>query len=354
MRSMRLVSEGRPLELSSYEIPKIEGKAALVKVDFAGVCHTDLHFIEGFYNLGNSKRLPTGLKLPITLGHEISGIVEELSFSESPPKFRKGDQVIVYPWIGCGYCRKCLDGSENLCEGKSKFLGVFMDGGYSDYVVVPDSRYLLNVEGIDPKEAASLACSGLTALSSVRKSGLGSEELLLIIGAGGLGTIATQIAKKIVGAQVAVLDVDETKLELASSLGADYVFNSSNIEEKELAKKLRAVSEEGRGVDAVIDFVGISSTTSIGFRALSKGGRLVLVGLAGGSAEFPLALFPLRGVQVVGNFTGTLDELNELVELTRRGLINPVVSGVYPLEEANAALGKLKQGEVKGRVMLKP
>ena len=349
---MKLVAEGQPLELAtSLKTPLIEDGEALVKVDYAGVCHTDLHFIEGSYNLGNGRKLATGLQLPVTLGHEIAGKVDEISTSA---KVRKGDRVVVYPWIGCGSCRKCLNGMENLCEGRPKFLGVFMDGGYSDYVVVPNVRYLVSAEGIDPKQTAPLACSGLTAYSSVVKCDLKPEDLLLIIGAGGLGSMATQIAKKVTHARVAVIDVDDVKLELAQDLGADYVFNSIKLEERELAKELRGISSVGRGVDGVIDFVGTPSTSSIGFRVLGKDSRLVLVGLAGGLAEFPLPLFALRGVQVIGNFTGTLSDLVELVELAKKGLIIPVVSGVYPLEDANLALDKLRHGEVKGRVMLEP
>ncbi len=349
---MKLVAEGQPLELTtSLKTPLIEDGEALVKVDYAGVCHTDLHFIEGSYNLGNGRKLATGLQLPVTLGHEIAGKVDDISPSA---KVRKGDRVVVYPWIGCGSCRKCLNGMENLCEGRPKFLGVFMDGGYSDYIVVPNARYLVSAEGIDPKQTAPLACSGLTAYSSVVKCDLKPEDLLLIIGAGGLGTMATQIAKKVTRARVAVIDVDEVKLELALELGADSVFNSTKLEERELAKELRAIGSVGRGVDGVIDFVGTPSTSSIGFRVLGKDSRLVLVGLAGGLAEFPLPLFALRGVQVIGNFTGTLNDLVELVELAKKGLITPVVSGVYPLEDANLALDKLRHGEVKGRVMLEP
>lgn len=351
LESMRLVSEGKPLELSTSKgLPKPGKGGALVKIDYSGVCHTDLHLIEGSYNLGNGKKIPTGLHLPVTLGHEISGTVEEIS---PEVRMKKGDRVVAYPWIGCGSCRKCLSGLENLCEGKPRFLGVFLDGGYSDYVLVPDARYLVSAEGIDPKQAAPLACSGLTALSSVRKCNLGQDDTLLIIGAGGLGTIAIQIAKKITSAHVAVADIDDSKLDLAKKIGADFVFKISNMQEKEAASQLKAITPNGRGVDAVIDFVGIPSTSSLGFRVIGKSGTLVVVGLAGGTIELPLALFPLRGVQVLGNFTGTLKDLVELVDIVKKGLVSPVVSGVYPLEDANVALEKLKHGEVSGRILLK-
>jgi alcohol dehydrogenase, propanol-preferring len=358
MKSMRLVSEGQPLQLSTLELPKVEAGSVLVKVELAGVCHTDLHLIEGSYDLGEGRKLPTGIHLPVTLGHEICGTVEEVASdvrqaSSSTTEITRGDRVVIYPWIGCGACRKCQMGLENLCEGSLKFIGVFLDGGYSDYVLIPNVRYLVRVEGINPKQAAPLACSGLTAFSSVKKCDLNSGDLLLIIGAGGVGTSAIQIAKKITGALVAVLDLDESKLDLATKLGADYVYNSSKLQEREIVAKLKEINS-GRGPNAVIDFVGLPQTSSFGFRVLGREGKLIVVGLAGGMIQFPLPLFPLRGAQIIGNFTGTLKDLTELVEIAKKGIVSPVVSGEYSLEDANLALDKLRKGEVKGRVILRP
>jgi alcohol dehydrogenase, propanol-preferring len=358
MKSMRLVSEGQALQLStSMDLPSLDPGSVLVKVDTAGVCHSDLHLIEGSYDLGNGKKLATGIRLPITLGHEIAGTVQEISShdgeSQSVSKATKGDRVVVYPWIGCGSCRKCRVGLENLCEGKSRFLGIYLDGGYSDHVLVPDARYLVRAGGIDPRQLAPLACSGITAFSSIKKCELRPDDLLVVIGAGGLGTIAVQIAKKITSAKVAVLDVDEEKLELASKLGADSAYNSSKLQEREIISKLKDINS-GRAADAVIDFVGIPQTSSIGFRALGRAGKLIIFGLAGGVIQLPLPLFPLRGAQIVGNFTGTLQDLLELVEIVKQGMVSPVVSAEYPLEDANTALEKLSKGEVKGRVILRP
>jgi len=356
MRSMKLVAEGQPLQLFTADPPKPKNKEVLIKVEIAGVCHTDLHLIAGSYDMGEGRKIPTGIRLPITLGHEISGIVEEVAETDqaSPPTVQEGDRVVVYPWIGCGSCRRCLSGMDNLCEGIPRFLGIFKDGGYADHVLVPDSRYLVSAASIeDPAQSAPLACSGLTALTSVKKCGLKSDELLLVIGAGGLGLTAIQIAKKLTGARIVVLDIDDSKLESASKAGADHVINSAKVSEKDVVSQVRAANS-GRGVDAVIDFVGIPSTSSLGFRLLGREGKLVLVGLVGGSVPFPLPLFPLRGAQVIGNFTGTIRDLVELVELVKRGVISPVVSGVYPLEEADAALQKLRRGEAKGRLVLRP
>jgi alcohol dehydrogenase, propanol-preferring len=355
-RAMRLVAGGQPLEGMSVETPSPIPGSALIKVKATGVCHTDIHLVSGGYDLGEGKRLPAiggGTLLPLTPGHEIAGEVESLGSGTDSSGFYEGDQVVVYPWIGCGACRKCRSGRENLCEGSPRFLGFQKDGGYAEYVLVPQARYLQHAEGMDLPRAATLACSGLTALSAIKKCSLGRDNLLLIIGAGGLGLMAAQIAKKTTEARVAVADIDESKLQLASSLGADWTFNTRNTDSKVLLSKIRGLNQ-GRGADAVVDFVGIPSTTSLGLRLLGHEGRLILVGLLGGAAQLPLPILPLYGAQIIGNFTGTLTELAELIEMAKNGVVTPVVTGSYRLEEANEVLTKLERGEITGRAVLVP
>jgi len=356
MRSMRLVADGQDLKAMEVEIPRTVPRSVLVKVSATGVCHTDIHLISGAYDMGEGRKVSTtdaGKRLPLTPGHEIAGTVEKLGSDEGPVGVREGDQVLVYPWIGCGVCRKCLAGKENVCEGAPAFLGFMRDGGYAEYVLVPDARYLVRTKGMDPSQSATLACSGLTAFTTIRKCGLRSGELLLVIGAGGLGTAAIQIAKKTTEAKVAVADLDDSKLELAAKLGADYTFNTSRMDQAGLTSSVRSINQ-GRGADAVADFVGTPATTSSGFRLLGREGRLVLVGLVGGAVSLSLPQFPLRSAQIVGNFTGTLAEMGEIVELARRGTLVPVVTEGYRLEDANEVLAKLGRGELVGRAVLKP
>jgi alcohol dehydrogenase, propanol-preferring len=356
MKAIKLVAEGQPLKEFSVEIPTVSPGTALVKVSAAGVCHTDIHLISGGYDLGEGRRLSTtagGTVLPLTPGHEIAGRVERLGSNATSSGFKEGDPVVVYPWIGCGTCRKCVSGRENLCEGAQQFLGFMRDGGYAEYVLVPDVRYLVRAERINSAPAATLACAGLTALSSIRKCALRSNDFLFVIGAGGVGTAAVQIAKHATGARVAVADVEDSKLELAAKLGADHVFNTGKADGKEVVSRVKAVND-GRGVDAVVDFVGTPRTASLGFRLLGHEGRLVLVGLGGGGMQLPLPMLPLLGAEVRGNFTGTPADLAEVVDLARRGVITPVVSHSYPLQEANEVLGRLERGEISGRVTLEP
>jgi alcohol dehydrogenase, propanol-preferring len=356
MKSMRLIAEGKPLVLTSVEIPSLTPRSAIVKVAAGGVCHTDIHLVSGAYDLGEGRKLSStggGSLLPLTPGHEIAGRVEDVGGEAMSSGFKKGDEVIVYPWIGCGRCRKCKSGKENLCEGAPAFLGFGRDGGYAEYVLVPDTRYLVRSDGMDLPQAATLACSGLTAFSAVRKAALGSEDLLVVIGAGGLGSAAIQIAKKTTGARVAVADVDGSKLELASKLGADLTINTANVEAKAVLSTIRNMNH-GRGADAVVDFVGKPSTLSLGLRLLGHDGRLILVGLVGGVGFLPLPILPLYGLQIIGNFTGTLAELIELEGLAKKGIMSPVVTGSFKLEEANEVLAMLERGEISGRAVLVP
>ena len=353
---MRLITEGRPLVETDLELPELGPRSVLVRVSRAGVCHSDLHLIAGSYDLGEGRTLSAtggGNYLPLTPGHEIAGTVDRFGPGVDPTGLRPGDSVVVYPWIGCGRCRRCAMGQENLCEGTQCFLGYMQDGGYAEYILVPDARYLVKADGLDPAAAATLACSGLTAFSSVRRCRLRPDDLLLILGAGGLGTAAVQIAKGTTGARVAVADIDARKLDLATKLGADLVLNSSGGDEKDLLRRVREF-HDGRGADAVIDFVGTPRTASLGFRLLGRGGRLLLVGLVGGRVSFSLPLFPLLGSQVIGHFTGSRNELIEVVSLAKRGKVAPLLGGEYPLRDANEVLRRLAAGEVQGRAVLRP
>jgi propanol-preferring alcohol dehydrogenase len=356
MKAMRLVAEGHSLGEQEVTLPAPGPRAAVVKVSAAGVCHSDIHLISGAYDLGGGRKLSTtggGSVLPLTPGHEVAGRIESLGADALSSGCAVGDPVVVYPWIGCGACRECASGKENLCEGNQGFLGFMRDGGYAEYVLVPDARYLVRSTGVEAPQAATLACAGITALNSVERCRLRPDDLLVVIGAGGVGSTAIQIAKRVAHARVAAVDLDDSKLNRASQLGADYTFNTSKIEAKELLSQTRAL-HHGRGADAVVDFVGIPRTSSLGFRLLAREGRLVEVGLAGGEMTLPLPLVPLLAAEILGSFTGTLAQLVDVVRLARERVIDPVVSRSYRLEEANEVLAKLEHGEIEGRATLRP
>lgn len=356
MKAMRLVEEGQALQMQSVELPATSPGSAVIRVGAAGVCHTDLHLISGAYDLGGGRKLSTtggGMVLPLTPGHEVAGRIESLGVGSESSDLSEGDPVVVYPWIGCGQCRKCTAGRENLCEGAQRFLGFMRDGGYAESVFVPDLRYLVKADGLPAPLAAPLACAGVTALNSIQRCRLQPGEFAFIVGAGGVGSIAIQIVKKTTRATVAVADVDDSKLEEASKLGADHLFNTAKIEPKELVSQVKRLNG-GRGADGVVDYVGNPATVSLGLRLLGHEGRLVLVGLVGGETVLPLPVLPILGAEVLGNFTGTLTQLTEMVRLAKSGAVVPVVSQSFPLEEANGVLARLERGEIQGRAVLIP
>ena len=198
MQSYRITRFGQPLEAANEPDPSPKGSEVLLRVTGCGVCHSDLHLWEGFFDLGGGKKLPVGSgegALPLTLGHEIAG--EVIALGPEASGVALGDKRVVFPWIGCGACAYCQRGEEHLC-GKSRALGVARPGGYSDRILVPHARYLLDYTGMPTELACTFACSGLTAYSALKKIGrLSESEPLLIVGAGGVGLAGVRLAKAV-------------------------------------------------------------------------------------------------------------------------------------------------------------
>ena len=350
MRSARILEPNEPLSISESETPKPEGDQVLVKVNSVGVCHSDLHLLEGGYDLGDGQFMKVtdrGVKYPVTPGHEIVGTVEDIGNNVS--SVEKGDQVLVFPWIGCGECPACKVKNENLCD-TPKSMGVFQDGGYSDYALIPSFKYLAKLDGVDPDAATSLACSGLTAFTAIKKANQNTPEFLVIIGAGGLGLMGVQIAKAITDAKIICVDLDDQKLNTAKEMGADYIINSKD---SETSQKIMSICND-KGADSVVDFVNAPPTVKLDFAVLRKRGNLVLVGLFGGSIELSLVTIPLKSLTIQGAYTGNYDDMVELLALARKGIINPVISKRYTLDDANTALGDLKARKIIGRAVINP
>ena len=350
MKSARILEPNEPLSISESETPKPEGDQVLVKVNSVGVCQSDLHLLEGGYDLGDGQFMKVtdrGVKYPVTPGHEIVGTVEDIGNNVS--SIEKGDQVLVFPWIGCGECPACKVKNENLCD-TPKSMGVFQDGGYSDYALIPSFKYLAKLDGVDPDAATSLACSGLTAFTAIKKANQNSPEFLVIIGAGGLGLMGVQIAKAITNAKIICVDLDDQKLNTAKEMGADYIINSKD---SETSQKIMSICND-KGADSVVDFVNAPPTVKLDFAVLRKRGNLVLVGLFGGSIELSLVTIPLKSLTIQGAYTGNYDDMVELLALARKGIINPVISKRYTLDDANTALGDLKARKIIGRAVINP
>ena len=349
MKSAQIIEPNKPLEINETELPKPNGNQVIVKVRSTGVCHSDLHLWEGGYDTGDGfmKVTDRGVKFPVTPGHEVVGSVEEIG--DSVQGMNIGDLVLVYPWIGCGECPTCEKGDTNLCESP-KSLGVFQDGGYAEYVLVPDAKFLAKIDNLDPDAAASLACSGLTAFTAVKKALTNSPENILIVGAGGLGLMGVQIANALTKANIICADLDDEKLESAKKLGATHIINTK---ESDAVKKIMSICNE-KGVDSIIDFVNAPPTVKMDLSLIRKRGNIILVGLFGGSVELSLVSIPLKAITIQGAYTGNYNDMLELIKLAQRGVINPIVSKHYKLDDANTALDDLKNRKIIGRAVINP
>ncbi len=192
MKAARIIKTNEPLEIKEVNIPKPKSDQVLVKVESAGVCHSDLHLWEGGYAGPQGvfmKVEDRGVKFPLTPGHEVAGTIDEIG--ESVTGFSKGDKVLVYPWIGEGTCPACRIGEENICDSP-RSLGIYQDGGYSEMVLVPSHKYLVKLHGLDLNSSASLACSGLTAYTAVKRAESHPGQTVIVVGAGGLGLMAVR------------------------------------------------------------------------------------------------------------------------------------------------------------------
>jgi len=350
MKSAQIIKIKEKLSIVDLPDPKPRDTQVLVRIEASGVCHSDIHLWEGGYQGAAGTFLKVedrGVKFPITPGHEISGKIEAIG--ESVSGFSVGDRVVVYPWIGEGSCPACRVAQENLCD-TPKTIGIYRDGGYSELVLVPNFRYLVKIDNMDVNSSASLACSGLTAFNAVKKAAVGPGESIVIIGAGGLGLMSVQIARAITNATIVVVDVDDKRLAEAKKLGAHEVVNSSKVDPVEDIKRLT----NSLGTEAVIDFVNNNRTAPISINMLRKRGKLVMVGLFGGALELSLPVIPLRGFTITGAYTGSFNDLVELVNLAKTGKIKSVVNRTYKLDDANQALDDLRAGKIVGRAVLNP
>jgi D-arabinose 1-dehydrogenase-like Zn-dependent alcohol dehydrogenase len=355
MKSFQVADFNAPLKEVDQPTPQPAGTQVLIKVKAAGVCHSDLHIWEGGYDLGHGRKplslKDRGVSLPRTMGHETVG--EVLAFgpdakADYKGDLKVGDVALVYPWLGCGKCAVCLAGEENMCL-KPYSLGVHCDGGYADHMTVPHPKYLLNLKGLDPVTAAPYACSGVTTYSALKKVEKDFDSPIVIFGAGGLGLMALSLLKAMGGKGAIVVDIDARKRDAAEKAGALATVDGAAPDALE-----QLAAKAGGPIKAVIDLVGNAATTQLGFDCLTKGGKLVIVGLFGGGATWALPLIPIKAITIQGSYVGNLRETQELLDLVRARKIPPIPVTPMPLAQANQALTDLKNGKLVGRAVLTP
>ena len=343
MRALRMVACGQDPELMEVPDPTPGPGEVVVKVGAAGACHSDLHVL---YELDVS----AVWELPMTLGHETAGWVHAVG--QGVTEVSEGDAVAVYGAWGCGFCAHCAIGVENYCERPSLVGGggLGANGGMADYLLVPHQRHLVRLpDGLDPVTAAPLTDAGLTPYHAIRRSWpkLTPDATAVLIGVGGLGHVAIQIARATTAAQVIAVDLKPEALELALKVGAHHALAS----DESATQAIRDLTG-GRGADVVIDFVGATSTLELARGVARSMGDVTIVGIAGG--EIPVSFFsqPYE-VSIATTYWGSRPELTELLALAASGQISAERS-IYSLEHGARAYRDLRDGLVTGRAVVVP
>jgi len=349
MRSFQITQYAEPLQAIERNPPTPEAEEILLRITASGVCHSDVHIWEGFFDLGGGRKadITRGRELPFTMGHEIVGVVEAVG--DKVTGVAVGDARVAYPWIGCGDCPICARGDEHICP-KPRQLGVHVDGGYATHVLVPHARYLFDYGDVATELACTYACSGITAYGALNKvKELACGDHLLIVGAGGVGFAGLMIAQAMLETEITVADIDDAKLAAAKAAGADHVINPG----AEGARK-QVMALTGGGAAAVVDFVGSGPSAQFGMSCLAANATMVVVGLFGGSFDISVAMLPLKNISLRGSITGSLREMAELMEMVKSGKVKPLPVTSRALDQAQASIDDLRQGNVVGRVVLVP
>ena len=342
---------GGRLEATEDTLAPPQGHAVTLRVTHCGICHSDLHIQAGGFDMGGGKLSSlerAGTRLPVTMGHEIVGEVVEIG-----PDVRGvalGEQVIVYPWLGCGECAICQRGDEHLCVKATRNMGIQLPGGYADIARVPHERYLVPVGTLDPARAATFACAGITAMGAIRKlAPMVADDWVAVIGCGGVGMTAVALLSATSAARIVAIDPDPAKREAALRHGASAAFDPKEAEaQKTIARAC------GGNIAGAVDFVGAESSSALAVGLVRRAGQVVIVGLFGGEFRMALPMFPLRSLSITGSYVAGLYELRELVALAQQVKLPEIPLDLRPLASVNQALDDLANGRVVGRVVLQP
>ena len=343
MKVVRVVGYHQNLKLEEAPEPKITSPLdVIVKIGAAGVCRTDLHILEGQWEE------KSGVKLPYTIGHENAGWIHALG--DAVTGLSVGDKVILHPLVTCGLCRACRFGDDVHCENSS-FPGINVDGGYAEYMKTTARSVIKLDHSLEPADVAALADAGLTAYHAVAKAArvLRPGNIVVIIGAGGLGHIGVQVMKAISGATIVVVDRNPAALELAKKLGADHIVQAGD--DDSFVEEVRTLTKD-KGAEVVIDFVAEGGSTSTGVRMLRQAGNYYVVGY-GENLNVPTIDIISSEINFIGNLVGSYNDLAELMVLAAQGKV-VLHTTKYKLDDFQKAIDDLSAGKVRGRAILVP
>ncbi|TFB53691.1 NAD(P)-dependent alcohol dehydrogenase [Cryobacterium tagatosivorans] len=341
MRAVQVVGYHEDLQMTEAPIPEVTGPwDVLVKIGGAGVCRTDLHILEGQWAEKSQ------VQLPYTIGHENAGWVHAIGSAVTNVK--EGDKVILHPLVTCGLCRACRSGDDVHCE-ESKFPGIDSNGGYAEYLCTSARSVVKIDDSLEPADVAALADAGLTAYHAAAKAAkrLTSRDTCVVVGAGGLGHIGIQVLKALTPARIIVVDRNQAALDLAKSIGADAGVISDGTQVTHVLELT-----EGRGAEALIDFVGEGGATADGVAMLRRAGDYYVVGY-GENINVPTIDIVSAEINIIGNLVGSYNDLQDLMALAARGAVK-LHTQKYALSDFQQAISDLDAGKVRGRAILVP
>ena len=332
MKAVVVNPEGTNVQLvENKEMRPLETGEALVDIEYCGVCHTDLHVAHGDFG-----------KVPgRVLGHEGIGIVKEIA--PDVKSLKVGDRVSV-AWFfeGCGACEYCTTGRETLCR-TVKNAGYSVDGGMAEQCIVTTDYAVKVPEGLDPAQASSITCAGVTTYKAIKEAQLQPGQWTVIFGAGGLGV---QYAKKVFNAHVVAVDINNDKLALAKEVGADIVINGHEVEDV-----AALIQEKTGGAHSAV----VTAVSKVAFNhavdSVRAGGRVVAVGLPSEMMDLSIVKTVLDGIQVIGSLVGTRKDLEEAFQFGAEGLVVPVVQK-RPVSDAVDVFDEMEAGNIQGRMVL--
>lgn len=344
MKAVQYTTIGSPPEVVDIPKPTAGPGQVLLRVTAAGVCHSDefiMSLPEDQYSYG----------LPLTLGHEGAGIVEELG--DGVTGFEVGESVAVYgPW-GCGFCHNCSEGKENYCTNAQRLNirppGLGAPGAMAEYLLVDSARHLVPLGGLDPVENVSLTDAGLTPYHAIKRSlpKLGAGSTAVVIGTGGLGHVGIQLIRALSGATVVALDIGDEKLQLARDVGAHHAIPS----DENAAATIRELTD-GLGASAVFDFVGVQPTVDIARAVAAMEADVTIVGIGGGTLNVAFGGIAYDAA-VRTPYWGSRGELIEVLDLARRGQVTVEIER-FSLDEAPVAYEQLHERTIRGRAVIVP
>jgi 2-desacetyl-2-hydroxyethyl bacteriochlorophyllide A dehydrogenase len=342
MKAIRLTAPGQLLEAQEISKPVPGQEDVLIQVKAAGICHSDAH-----YRAGKSRVHP----LPLTLGHEVAGVIE--SVGTSVARFRPGDRVCVHYLATCGACAYCSDGNEQFCPSAS-MIGKYRDGGYAEYILMPARSVFHLPQEIPFAEGAIMMCSSATSFHALKKARLKPGETVAIFGAGGLGLSAIQLAHALGASKVLAVDINPAKLDLAKRLGAEPI-DAAKGEPIEQIKH----ATNGRGVDVALELIGLPVTMRQAVQSLAIKGRTAVAGIMDKTFEIaPYMELINKEAEVIGVSDHLASELPELIEFARTGKLklDTVITGRVLLDAAaiNGVLDRLERFEGVGRQVAVP